>query len=128
MCNQDPSVASIVRECVGFLNAADTEFQKRSAIAPLLSQKISQKILLQKILSQIQDSRYTFLRFNTQDIPFSDSIRNLMLELLSAVLQIALVLSEKMKSQSVIRMFSEHSFGISNLVLKFLPVFGSVSS
>ena len=43
-------------------------------------------------------------------------------------MQTALVLSDKIKSLSVIRMFSEYSFGISNLVLKFLPMVGSASS
>ena len=47
---------------------------------------------------------------------------------MSAVMQIALVLSDKMKSLSVIRLFSEFLFGISNFVLKFLPMVGSVSS
>ena len=40
----------------------------------------------------------------------------------------ALVLSGKMKSLSVIRMFSEFSLGISNYVLKFRPMVGSASS
>ena len=43
-------------------------------------------------------------------------------------MQIAFVLSDKMKSLSVITMFSEYSFGISNLVLKFLQMVGSTSS
>ena len=47
---------------------------------------------------------------------------------MTAVIQIALVLSDKMKSLSVIRMLSEYSFGISNFVLKFLPMVGSASS
>ena len=53
---------------------------------------------------------------------------NLVLKLITAVMQIALVLSDKMKSLSVITMFSEYSFGISNLVLKFLQMVGSTSS
>ena len=50
------------------------------------------------------------------------------LKLISAVIQIALVLSDRMKSLSVIRMFSEYSLGISNFVLKFRPMVGSASS
>ena len=50
------------------------------------------------------------------------------MKLMAAVIQIALVLSDRMKSLSVIRMFSEYSFGISNFVLKFLPMVGSASS
>ena len=56
------------------------------------------------------------------------SASNLMLKLISVVMQIALVLFDKMKSLSVIRMFSEYSFGVLNLVLKFLPMVGSTSS
>ena len=47
---------------------------------------------------------------------------------MSAAIQIALVLSDKMKSLSVIRMFSEYSLGISNFVLKFRPMVRSASS
>ena len=47
---------------------------------------------------------------------------------MSAVIQIALVLSDRMKSLSVIRIFSEYSFSISNFVLKFRPMVGSASS
>ena len=47
---------------------------------------------------------------------------------MSAVIQIALVLSDKRKSLFVIRMFSEYSLGISNFVLKFRPMVGSASS
>ena len=47
---------------------------------------------------------------------------------MSAVIPIALVRSDRMKSQSVIMMFSECSFGISNYVLKLLPIVGSASS
>ena len=43
-------------------------------------------------------------------------------------MQFALVLSDKIKSLSVIKMFSEYSFLISNLVLKFIPIIGSASS
>ena len=50
------------------------------------------------------------------------------MKLISAVMKIELVLSDKMKSLSVIKMFSENSFAISNLVLKFLPMVGSTSS
>ena len=51
------------------------------------------------------------------------------LKLMSAVIQIALVLSDRMKSLSVIRIFSEYSFGISNFAfLKFRPMVGSASS
>ena len=56
------------------------------------------------------------------------SASSLDLKLMSAVIQIALVLSDRMKSLSVIRMFSECSFGISNFVLKFRSMVGSVSS
>ena len=42
------------------------------------------------------------------------SASSLDLKLMSAVIQIALVLSDRMKSLSVIRIFSEYSFGISN--------------
>ena len=56
------------------------------------------------------------------------SASSLDLKLMSAVIQIALVLSDRMKSLSVIRIFSEYSFGISNFVLKFRPVVGSASS
>ena len=54
------------------------------------------------------------------------SASSLDLKLMSAVMQIALVLSDRMKS--VIRMFSEYSLGISNFVLKFLSMVGSASS
>ena len=47
---------------------------------------------------------------------------------MSAVMQIALVLFDRMKSLSVIMMFSEYSLGISNFVLKLLPMVGSGSS
>ena len=47
---------------------------------------------------------------------------------MSAVMQIALVLFDRMKSLSVIMMFSEYSLGISNFVLKFRPMVGSGSS
>ena len=56
------------------------------------------------------------------------SASNLDLKLMSAVMQIALVLFDRMKSLSVIMMFSEYSLGISNFVLKFLPMVGSGSS
>ena len=56
------------------------------------------------------------------------SASSLDLKLMSAVIQIALVLSDRMKSLSVIRMFSEYSLGISNFVLKFRPMVGSASS
>ena len=56
------------------------------------------------------------------------SASSLNLKLISAVIQIALVLSDKMKSLSVIRMFSEYSLGISNFVLKYRPMVGSASS
>ena len=46
----------------------------------------------------------------------------------SAVIQISRVLSDRMKSLSVIRMFSEYSVGISNFVLKFRPMVGSAFS
>ena len=49
-------------------------------------------------------------------------------KLMSAVMQIALVLFDRMKSLSVIMMFSEYSLGISNFVLKFRPMVGSGSS
>ena len=51
-----------------------------------------------------------------------------MLKRISAVMQIALVLSDRMKSLSVTRIFSEYSFGISNLILKTLPMKGSACS
>ena len=44
------------------------------------------------------------------------SASNLDLKLMSAVMQIALVLFDRMKSLSVIMMFSEYSLGISNFV------------
>ena len=56
------------------------------------------------------------------------SASSLDLKLKSAVIQIALVLSDKMKSLSVIRMFSKYSLGISYFVLKFRPMVGSASS
>ena len=56
------------------------------------------------------------------------SAYSLDLKLMSAVIQIALVLSDRMKSLYVIRMFSEISLGISKFVLKFRPMVGSVSS
>ena len=56
------------------------------------------------------------------------SASSLDLKLMSAVIQIALVLSDRMKSLSVIRMFSEYSLRISNFVLKFRPMVGSASS
>ena len=56
------------------------------------------------------------------------STSSLDLKLMSAVIQIALVLSDRIKSLSVIRMFSEYSLGISNFVLKFRPMVGSASS
>ena len=56
------------------------------------------------------------------------SASSLDLKLMSAVIQIALVLSDRMKSLSVIRIFYEYSFGISNFVLKFRPMVGSASS
>ena len=56
------------------------------------------------------------------------SASNLDLKLMSAVMQIALVLFDRMKSLSVIMMFSEYSLGISNFVLKFRPIVGSGSS
>ena len=59
---------------------------------------------------------------------FLKSASSLDLKLMSAVIQIALVLSDRMKSLSVIRMFSEYSLGISNFVLKFRPMAGSASS
>ena len=40
------------------------------------------------------------------------SASNLVLKLISAVMQIALILFDKMKSLSVIRLFSEYSFGV----------------
>ena len=43
-------------------------------------------------------------------------------------MQIALFLSDRLKSLSVIKMFSEYSFGISSLVRKFFPMVGSISS
>ena len=43
-------------------------------------------------------------------------------------MQIALVLSDRMKSLTVIRMLSEHSFEVSNFILKFLPMVGSAPS
>ena len=55
------------------------------------------------------------------------SASSLDLKLMSAVIQIALVLSDRMKSLSVIRMFSEYSLGISNFVLKFRPMVSSAS-
>ena len=64
----------------------------------------------------------TFLNF------FSKSAPSLVLKLISANMQIALVLSDKLKSLSVIKMFSEYSFGIPNLVLKFFPMVGSTFS
>ena len=59
---------------------------------------------------------------------FLKSVSSLVLKLMSAVMQIAQVLSGKMKSLSVIRMLSEYSFGISNYVSKFFPMLGSASS
>ena len=56
------------------------------------------------------------------------SASSLDLKLMSAVIHIALVLSDKKKSLSVIRMFSEYSLGISKFVLKFRPMVGSASS
>ena len=56
------------------------------------------------------------------------SASSLDLKRMSAVIQIALVLSDRMKSLSVIRMFSEYSLGISKFVLKFRPMVGSISS
>ena len=56
------------------------------------------------------------------------SASSLDLKLKSAVIHIALVLSDRMKSLSVIRIFSEYSLGISNFVLKFRPMVGSASS
>ena len=56
------------------------------------------------------------------------STSSLDLKLMSAIIHIALVLSDKMKSLSVIRMFSEYSLGISYFVLKFRPMVGSASS
>ena len=56
------------------------------------------------------------------------SASSLDLKLMSVVIQIALVLSDRMKSLSVIRMFSEYSLGFSNFVLKFGPMVGSASS
>ena len=56
------------------------------------------------------------------------SASSLVLKLMSAVMQIALVLSDSMKSLSVIRMLSEYSFEISNFVSKFLPWVGSAPS
>ena len=56
------------------------------------------------------------------------SASSLDLKLMSAVIQIALVLSDRLKSLSVIRMFSEYSLGISNFVLKFRHMVGSASS
>ena len=57
-----------------------------------------------------------------------NSASSLDLKLMSAVIQIALVLFDRMKSLSVIRMLSECSLGISNLFLKFRPMVGSGSS
>ena len=56
------------------------------------------------------------------------SASSLDLKLMSAVMQIALVLFDRMKSLSVIMIFSEYSLGISNFVLKFRPLVGSGSS
>ena len=56
------------------------------------------------------------------------SASSLHLKLMSAVIHIALVLSDRMKSLSVMRIFSEYSFSISNFVLKFHPMIGSASS
>ena len=56
------------------------------------------------------------------------SASSLDLKLMSAVIQIALVLFDRMKSLSVIMMFSEYLLGISNFVLKFRPMVGSGSS
>ena len=53
---------------------------------------------------------------------------SLVLKLMSAVMQIALVLPDRMKPLSVIKMLSEYSFGISNFVSKFLPMVGSAPS
>ena len=41
-------------------------------------------------------------------------------------MQIALVLSDKVKSLSVIKMFSDYSFGVSNLVWNFFLKAGSI--
>ena len=51
------------------------------------------------------------------------SASSLDLKLMSALMQIALVLSDRMKSLSVIRIFSEYSFGISNFVFE-IPSYG----
>ena len=56
------------------------------------------------------------------------SASSLDLKLKSAVKQMALVLSDRMKSLSGIRMFSEYSLGTSNFVLNFRPMVGSASS
>ena len=56
---------------------------------------------------------------------FLKSASSLVLKLMSAVMQIALVLSDRRSSLSVIRMLFENSVGISNFVLKFLPMVGS---
>ena len=56
------------------------------------------------------------------------SASSLDLKLMSAVIQIALALSDRMKSLSVIRLFSEYSLGISNFVLKFRSMVNSASS
>ena len=67
-------------------------------------------------------------RYSTFWYSLLKSASNLDLKLMSAVMQIALVLFDRMKSLSVIMMFSEYSLGISNFVLKFRPMVGSGSS
>ena len=69
-------------------------------------------------LNRTSRFRYCFLK----------SASSLVLKLISDVMQTALVLSDKMKSLSMIKNFSDYSFGISILVWKILPRVGSNSS